>query len=222
MKIKTDELNAPFQRRDKDFLVLLEGDPSFDALINAARTRCGIKELYKSFETPELYVSALREAEVVLEVYDLPSSWKDSVAFFIVTGRLSSPGGSIRLSGRQYSLSGKPPPLSISIVEKVSFDELWNFILENKPYIKNYLKDLPRKRPTLENAELKAKIFRKRFQENKEPKKILKDLTREFELDHQLVSKIDEIVISRWILDYKKALKGQSSRSNLNSRRKSP
>ena len=104
--------------------------------------------------------------------------------------------------------------------EQVSFDELVRYIFQNKDHIQPYLKNLPRKRPSIKNVELKAEIF-KLWSSGKKPKRICDLLAKKYEKDQEIYEKLIPQNINRWVSDLRNALEGYPIKKSLKSRRKS-
>lgn len=209
MKIKRINKSGKWTDYDKNYLKLLSSDKSFLSLVEQAREGIGLnkKNLPSKFESGEALTIATTHANKIIDIYDLPESWGYSLCFLIVSGQMVKPSSiGILTSGLKYSSHKKdfthPDPLSIVIYENVGYDQLWNFIRQNKDTIRNELKKLPRKRSKIKNFDAKLVAF-KEYNRTKDIKKVIKLLDKKYG-----DSAPDEPTVRNWINRLEKALKG--------------
>lgn len=208
MKIRLDTRKGKFEQQDLQYVKLLEADKNFEDLITSARNNCGTaNQLYNSYPSADLYAKALTCSQEIVSLYDLPSSWIPSLSDFIVMGTLPSPGSGIFLTGMTKDISSnRVSDLKVVIKQKVSFDELLNWIVANKKTIKKQLEVLPKKNSHIRiNFKIKQEAFRL-HNEGLKPKEILKELEQKYKSETDTLS-LTEPEVSRWISRLKRTLK---------------
>ncbi len=221
MKIKvTYDNKTGLSRQGKKLIQMFEADNNFEILVKQARLKCGVKKLLNNIPTPEIYKKSTREAEKLVDLYNLPSCWIFSLQFFIVTGKFLPSGNGMYLSGNSQRLfpdsnTYKPEEIIITIYQKRSFDDLIKFIYANKSEIQERLKKLPRiGELTGKYFGLKRKIFELHTKYKMQPAEIEKKLEKLYPKASQN-AEITTTKISGWIQDFKKALKGTPIKKRL-------
>ena len=208
MKIKLDESNGKFEQRDLQYIQLLGNDPSFKEFVKRARVDCGVdKAPLDNFPDEIILSKATNHAKNIVQTYGMPNSWIHAISNFIVMNKLTSPGSGIYRSGLAFEYpSGKATNFRITVTQKTSFDNLYNWILANKKSIKEHLGKLPRRSPKRKPTYL----YRLKALEYHNKGKNLKDISalldKEFGDDPNYIYP-DEPRISRWIFRFNKALK---------------
>lgn len=166
MKFEFDNSNGDWEESDKQLFQFLIRDKQFIDLVIEARKEIGIKEsnLPKNFSTGQIYEIAKSYTKEIIDLYSLHNAWFHSISFFIVTGKVQSPGMGIYLSGfsksfnirkKEFLYSG---PFEIIITEKVGIDKLYKFIKNKKLEIKKALKQLPKRRRGINDLDLKMRL----------------------------------------------------------------
>jgi len=215
MKIKIDKSNqTDFGYHDENYIKMLEVSKEFEALIHIARKRLNILAFQDSFKTGAHLTEATKEAEDIVEVFDLPDPWIQSVAYFIISNKLQSPGIGIYLSGYDEELlkSGKwkISPLNILITQKISYGDFTKWIIDNKKSLEKRLKMLPRKKqPPSKYFKLKLEVF-KLHQKGLTPSQIFKELNNNLKYEkYPGFGDADSNTISKWVKRFKDALHGK-------------
>lgn len=185
-KIKLDYSRGEFSEQDSLSVKLLERHPPFWQIIDDARAEIGISKPLKNFQVARTLKLAKQKAGEIIDVYNLPNSWLNSLELLIVMDRFPSPSGSIFVSGetRRYDPKrkqvGLPTDLQIIIKHKISFNELYNWMLQNKTIIQERLKRLPREGSNIkEKLGIRLKAF-ELYHEGKNLDEIYEVITKEY------------------------------------------
>ncbi len=212
MKIILDKSNGEFEERDLQYLALLESSPEFEKHIITARKNCQIDKPVKNYSDTEIYSIASKHAEIIVNAYNLPSSWSNLLKDFIIMDKFRSPRKGIFLAGLAYKIDpeGKKQAtdFTIKVTQRTSFDTLRRWLRQNKPTIEKHLKELPKKNTSLRaNVELRIEMMSLYGQKYK-PEKIYKELLKRHPDKQDLIPSSAEI--SNIIYNLKKIIKRKS------------
>jgi len=225
MKIHVCEENGfILSESDRDYIQLLEKDLNFEKLIKLSRRNIGLKTLLSSFPTAKIYSRSYEEAQKIVDFYNLPDSWIFSLQFFIVMGKFMPTGEGIALSGdsQRYSQSVdnfKTSPIEITITQRMSFSDFYDWVMDHKSEIKKRLQNLPRKRK-VKNKSSNDRLFKYKLEMFELTQKgytatlIDKKLCEKYP-DLEKESIITYSNIQRWMREFKNALRGAPLGSKL-------
>lgn len=210
MKIKLIEDWGTWRAREQNYFRFLSGTKNFQNLIKKARREIRINErkLPKNFETGELHSQTEKYAQEIVDIYGLGIFWNEPIRFFIVTGKMPSPGEGIAMSAWTPVLNPDkktaipPSTFSITVSEQMGYSSIKDFVDQNKDYIQNFLKKLPPKRSRMEKAEIKLDVFK--LYEKKVPvPKIAQFIVDKYD------KSLEEQIIWNWIRRMEQALYGR-------------
>ncbi|OGE18142.1 hypothetical protein A2769_02755 [Candidatus Daviesbacteria bacterium RIFCSPHIGHO2_01_FULL_37_27] len=195
MKFKFDDSNGDLDESDKQLFQFLIQDKQFLELVIKARQEMGIDEsnLPVNFATAQFYEIAKKYTEKILELYDLHHLWFHPISFFIVTGKVQSPGSGIYMSGVSGSFDSRrgewvySGPFEITITENIGIDKLYKFIGDHRNTIKAAIKQLPKRRISIKDLRsLKIRLEIKKL-EGVSVKEISEKLIKYKDLDEQKI-----------------------------------
>lgn len=188
MKVDFEASFGEWTHRDSNHFKLISAHKFFRDTIIQARKKMKLKQdnLPKNFATAELYELSDHPAQLIVDRYDLPVKWKEPLRFFIVTGKMRSPGAEIIRSG--YSKRANlvreemfvhQDSFSINVYENIGYTNLAKYIKVNRKEIEKSLNDLPRRRSLKKNLEISIDIVKLLDQGKKIPE-ILDRLTHKY------------------------------------------
>lgn len=209
MKMKIEDDWGAWSENNRTNFRLLASTKNFKKLIQKARKGIGLdeKKLPLNFETGKLYSATESYADDLIELYDLSTSWAEPLKFFIVTGKMRTPGAGISMSGftlefKSTGLSKHPSAFSITVTEKMGYTSIVRFINQHKGYIQNYLNQLPRRRSKIHSPELKLAVY-KLHEKSIHPSEIAQIIVDKYDYS------LDEQTIWNWLRRMNKALAGK-------------
>jgi hypothetical protein len=212
MKIKLEHLKSAYESQDLQFIALLDGDDTFDELIQKARDMVGIKKLLTSYSSPEFYTMVYEESKKICSFYSLPNAWIHPIASLIAFDIFPTPGIGTYLSGETKDETGKYKDLTITISQQTSFEALLDWLEQHRSVIQERLKHLPRKASKVTNFKLKLGAF-SLHRKGYTPKQIETELSKQYESDNETYDALYRENIYHWISDLKKLLKRQPLKS---------
>ena len=161
-KIVLDYTEGEFSTQDNDYIHLLERYKSFWELIDTAREYVGIKDgtFLKNYSDPEIYTKADNCADDITRLFNLPSSWLPRIRDFIVMNKFCTPQEGIFLSAENWDTDGRISDFHIIVMQNMSFEAFYKWLMKNRLYIKTRLKSLPKKNRRLRTkTEERMRIF---------------------------------------------------------------
>lgn len=191
MKFEFDNSVGDWDESDKQLFQFLVRDKQFIDLVIGARKNLGINELnlLENFATAQIYETAKIYTTKILKFYDLHFAWFHPISFFIVTGKVQSPGKGIYMSGISLSFKNRrgkfmySGPFEITITENIGIDKFYKFIRNNKIEIKKAINQLPKRRIAIKDLKsLKIRLAIKEL-EGKTVKEISDKLIQHTDLD---------------------------------------
>lgn len=206
MKIKLEHLKSAYEIQDLQFIKLLDGDYTFDDLIQRARSTLGITSPQKNYSSSGFYKKVYKEAEKICSLYSLPNSWKHSMCELIAFDKFPTPGLGIYLNGETKSAEiGILNDLTITISQQTSFESILKWLESHRSVIQERLKQLPRKATQVDNFKLKLEVFNL-YRNGTTPQKIEIILKKKYEDNLEVYDSLDREKIYHWIDDLKKLL----------------
>lgn len=212
MKIKLEHSKSAYESQDLQFIALLDGDDTFDELIQKARGLLGVTKPLTKYSTSDFYTMVYEESKKICSFYSLPNAWIHPIASLIAFDKFPTPGIGTYLNGETKDETGKYNDLTITISQQTSFEALLDWLEQHRSVIQGRLKHLPRKASQVENFALKLEVF-KLYRKGYTPKQIEAELSKQYENDNNTYDSLYRENIYHWISDLKKLLKRQPLKS---------
>jgi hypothetical protein len=208
MKIKLEHPKSAYESQDLQFIALLDGDDTFDELVQKARDILDITKPLVSYSSPQFYTMVYEKSKKICSFYSLPSAWIHPIASLIAFDRFPTPGIGTYLNGETKDGTGKHNDLIITISQQTSFEALLDWLEQHRSVIQERLKHLPRKASRVEYFKLKLEVFNL-HRKGYTPKQIEAELSKQYENDNKTYDALYRENIYHWISDLKKLLKRQ-------------
>lgn len=210
MEVKFDNSGETWRLEDRNIVKLLAVDKTFNEVINKARLECKLDPVHlpEDFINANMYSISVKHARWLIEYFDLHKLWLHTLSYFIITGKLVSPGNGIYISGTSIAYNPvrkkflHPDSFSLIVTEKTGFDNLIATLVERKAEINKILNDLPKRRNMINGIKYKIDIKRL-MDEGKTIEEIFTYLTENYpKID------FDIIHIRNWMRRIEQHLKG--------------